>query len=41
MRTTTSLTPPMLELLLRYLQRERDNLIGTLDGLSDYDVDGR
>ena len=30
--------PSQLELLLRYLQRERDNLIGTLDGLSDYDV---
>src|SRR3989337_2281371 len=30
--------PSHLELLLRYLQRERDNLIGTLDGLSDYDV---
>ena len=30
--------PSQVELLLRYLQRERDNLIGTLDGLSDYDV---
>jgi uncharacterized damage-inducible protein DinB len=30
--------PSQTELLLRYLQRERDNLIGTLDGLSDYDV---
>ena len=30
--------PTELELLLRYLQRERDNLIATLDGLSDYDV---
>lgn len=30
--------PSHLELLLRYLQRERESLIGTLDGLSDYDV---
>ena len=30
--------PSQAELLLRYLQRERDNLVGTLDGLSDYDV---
>ncbi len=30
--------PSQTELLLRYLQRERENLIGTLDGLSDYDV---
>ena len=30
--------PTHLELLLRYMQRERDNLIGTLDGLSDYEV---
>src|SRR5687767_8497273 len=30
--------PTHAELLLRYLQRERDNLIGTLDGLSEYDV---
>jgi uncharacterized damage-inducible protein DinB len=30
--------PSQLELLLRYLQREREGLIGTLDGLSDYDV---
>jgi len=30
--------PSHLELLLRYLQREREGLIGTLDGLSDYDV---
>ncbi len=30
--------PTQPELLLRYLQRERDNLIGTLDGLSEYDV---
>jgi len=30
--------PSQLELLLRYLQRERDNLIGTLDGVSDYDA---
>ncbi len=26
------------ELLLRYLQRARENLLGALDGLSDYDV---
>ena len=30
--------PTQTELLLRYLQREREHLIGTLDGLSDYDV---
>ncbi len=24
--------------MLRYLQRERENLVGTLDGLSEYDV---
>src|ERR1700712_5827604 len=30
--------PSHLELLLRYLQREREGLIGTLDGLSEYDV---
>ena len=30
--------PTHAELLLRYLQRERDNLVGTLDGLSEYDV---
>jgi uncharacterized damage-inducible protein DinB len=30
--------PSHAELLLRYLQRERENLVGTLDGLSDYDV---
>lgn len=30
--------PSHPELLLRYLQRERDNLLGTLDGLSEYDV---
>lgn len=30
--------PSHLELLLRYLQREREHLVGTLDGLSDYDV---
>jgi len=30
--------PTMLELLLRYLQRERENLVGTLEGLEDYDV---
>jgi uncharacterized damage-inducible protein DinB len=26
------------DLLLHYLQRERDHLVGTLDGLSEYDV---
>ena len=26
------------ELLLQYLQREREHLVGTLDGLSEYDV---
>lgn len=30
--------PSYAELLLRYLQRERENLIGTLDGLGEYDV---
>ncbi len=30
--------PSQLELLLRYLQRERDNLLATLDGVSDYDA---
>src|SRR6188768_3203347 len=30
--------PTRSELLLRYLQRERENLVGTLDGLSEYDV---
>ena len=30
--------PTHAELLLRYLQRERDNLVGTLDGLSEYDA---
>jgi uncharacterized damage-inducible protein DinB len=30
--------PTHTDLLLRYLQRERENLINTLDGLSDYDV---
>jgi uncharacterized damage-inducible protein DinB len=30
--------PTHAELLQRYLQRERENLVGTLDGLSDYDV---
>ncbi len=30
--------PTNSELLLQYLQRERDNLVGTLDGLSQYDV---
>jgi uncharacterized damage-inducible protein DinB len=30
--------PSQAVLLLRYLQRERENLVGTLDGLSEYDV---
>ncbi len=30
--------PTSSELLLRYLQRERDNLVATLDGLSEYDA---
>jgi len=30
--------PSQAVLLQRYLQRERDNLVGTLDGLSEYDV---
>jgi uncharacterized damage-inducible protein DinB len=30
--------PMHAELLLRYLQRERENLVGTLDGLSEYDA---
>jgi uncharacterized damage-inducible protein DinB len=30
--------PSQAELLQRYLQRERDNLVSTLEGLSDYDV---
>jgi len=30
--------PTMIDLLLRYLQRERENLLGALDGLSDHDV---
>jgi uncharacterized damage-inducible protein DinB len=30
--------PSHTELLLRYLQRERENLIGTLDGLGEYDL---
>src|SRR3954470_6495584 len=30
--------PTMIDLLLRYLQRERESLLGKLDGLSDYDV---
>ncbi len=30
--------PTHAELLLRYLERERDNLTRTLEGLSDYDV---
>ena len=33
--------PSHTELLLRYLQRERENLIGTLDGVSDYDAAAR
>ena len=30
--------PTSSELLLRYLQRERENLVGNLDGLSEYDA---
>jgi len=30
--------PSQADLLLRYLQRERENLVRTLDGLGDYDV---
>ena len=30
--------PTHAELLLRYLERERDNLARTLEGLSEYDV---
>jgi uncharacterized damage-inducible protein DinB len=30
--------PSQTELLLRYLQRERENLIGTLDGLGEHDL---
>jgi hypothetical protein len=30
--------PTHPELLLRYLQRERENLVGTLNGLSEYDA---
>ena len=30
--------PSQAELLLRYLQRERENLVRTLDGLGEYDV---
>ena len=30
--------PTSSELLLRYLQRERDNLVSTLDGLGEYDA---
>ena len=30
--------PSQTELLLRYLQREREHLVGTLEGLSEYDV---
>ena len=30
--------PSLTETLLRYLQLERDDLVGTLDGLSEYDV---
>lgn len=30
--------PSMTELLLRYLQRERDHLVASLDGLGEYDV---
>ena len=37
-QSTDNAHPSQAELLLRYLQRERENLVGTLDGLSDYDV---
>ena len=30
--------PSQAELLQRYLQRERDNLVGTLEGLGEYDL---
>ena len=30
--------PPHAEVLLRFLQQEREHLVGTLDGLSEYDV---
>ena len=36
--TTPVAYPTHAELLLRYLQRERENLIGKLDGLSEYDA---
>src|SRR4249919_2205948 len=36
-KTDTS-HPSQVELLLRYLERERDNFSRTLEGLSDYDV---
>lgn len=36
-RTDSTVFEPT-ELLLRYLQRARENLLGALDGLSDYDV---
>ncbi len=36
--TTGSGPPSQTDLLLRYLQSERDHLVGTLDGLSEYDV---
>src|SRR4051794_31632122 len=36
--STDDAHPSQTELLLRYLQRERENLIGTLDGLSEYDL---
>jgi uncharacterized damage-inducible protein DinB len=37
-RTSDLAHPSQAELLQRYLQRERDNLLGTLEGLSDHDV---
>jgi hypothetical protein len=36
--TTDYANPSQADLLLRYLERERDNLARTLEGLSDYDV---
>ena len=38
MATDDEAHPSQTELLLRYLQRERENLLGTLEGLSEYDV---
>jgi uncharacterized damage-inducible protein DinB len=38
MTTTDHAHPTQTDLLLRYLQRERENLLRALDGLSEYDV---